>query len=154
MYGYTGSYNGKRVSVQGTGMGMPSMHIYAGELMEHYGVKKLIRVGTCGSLKEELKLKEIVIAMGSTTDSNMNCDRFGSISFAPIAVFELLKDAYEEARKRNICATVSNIFLPVINSMMKKVLKKIGCLRLMELQQLIWKRVSYIHLLQNMGHKR
>lgn len=110
MYGYTGSYKGKRISVQGTGMGMPSMHIYASELMEHYGVKKLIRVGTCGSLKEELKLKEVVIAIGATTDSNMNHDRFGSISFAPIADFKLLKDAYEEAQKREICATVSNIF--------------------------------------------
>lgn len=110
MYGYTGYYKGKRVSVQGTGMGMPSMHIYASELMDVYGVKRLIRVGTCGSLREDVKLKDVVIAIGSTTDSNMNRDRFGSISFAPTADFFLLKNAYEESQKQGISAIVSNIF--------------------------------------------
>lgn len=110
MLGYTGIYKGKRVSVQGTGMGMPSMHIYASELMTEYGVKDLIRVGTCGGLTEAVQLKDVVIAMGSTTDSNMNRDRFGSISFAPLASFNLLKKAYEEARKQGIHAIVSNIF--------------------------------------------
>lgn len=108
--GFTGNYKGKRVSVQGTGMGMPSMHIYANELMEIYGVKKLIRVGTCGSLRQGVNLKDVVIAMGATTDSNMNRDRFGSISFAPTASFELLKKAFEEAEKENIKAIVSNVF--------------------------------------------
>lgn len=110
MYGYTGYYKGKRVSVQGTGMGMPSMHIYANELMDVYGAKRLIRVGTCGSLREDVKLKDVVIAIGSTTDSNMNRDRFGSISFAPTADFFLLKNAYEESQKQGISAIVSNIF--------------------------------------------
>ena len=110
MFGYTGTYKGKRVSVQGTGMGMPSMGIYANELMEFYGCKQLIRVGTCGSLKEGVNLKDVVIAIGSTTDSNMNKDRFGSISFAPVANFELLKKAYEEAEIQNINAIVSNVF--------------------------------------------
>lgn len=110
MLGYTGTYKGKRVSVQGTGMGMPSMHIYASELMEFYGAKRLIRVGTCGSLKEEIHLKDVVIAIASTTDSNMNRDRFGSISFAPAASFELLRDAYDQARKDGVKAVVSNIF--------------------------------------------
>lgn len=110
MLGFTGTYKGKRVSVQGTGMGMPSIHIYASELMEVYGVKQLIRVGTCGSFQEGIHLKDVVIAQAAATDSNMNKDRFGSISFAPCANFELLKKAYDEARNRNVKAVVSNIF--------------------------------------------
>ena len=110
MYGYTGTYKGEKVSVQGTGMGMPSMHIYANELMEVYKVKKLIRVGTCGSLREDVYLKDVVIAIGSTTDSNMNKDRFGSISFAPTASFGLLKRAYEIAMEKKVPASVSNMF--------------------------------------------
>lgn len=110
MYGYTGSYKGKQVSVQGTGMGMPSMHIYASELIEYYGAKRLIRVGTCGSLKKEIKLRDVVIAIGATTDSNMNHDRFGTVSFAPVADFTLLKKAYEESQKQKVCAVVRNIF--------------------------------------------
>lgn len=110
MYGYTGTYKGEKVSVQGTGMGMPSMHIYANELIEVYKVKKLIRVGTCGSLREDVYLKDVVIAIGSTTDSNMNKDRFGSISFAPTASFGLLKRAYEIAMEKKVPAIVSNIF--------------------------------------------
>lgn len=110
MLGYTGTYKGKRLSVQGTGMGMPSMGIYANELMEYYGCKQLIRVGTCGSLKEGVNLKDVVIAIGSTTDSNMNKDRFGNISFAPVASFELLRKAYDEAKKQNVNAIVSNVF--------------------------------------------
>lgn len=110
MYGFTGSYKGKRISVQGTGMGMPSMHIYASELMEVYGAKNLIRVGTCGGLKPTVHLKDVVIAMGASTDSNMNRDRFGSISFAPTASFGLLKKAYEEAIKQGVNAFVGNVF--------------------------------------------
>lgn len=110
MLGFTGTYKGKRVSVQGTGMGMPSMGIYANELMEVYGCKHLIRVGTCGGLKEDIKLKDVVIAIGSTTDSNMNRDRFGDISFAPVANFELLKNAYDEAKRQNVNAVVSNVY--------------------------------------------
>ena len=93
MLGFTGTYRGERVSVQGTGMGMPSMHIYANELMEVYGARKLIRVGTCGSLRDAVHLKDVVIAIGSTTDSHMNKDRFGSISLAPSACFPLLQRA-------------------------------------------------------------
>lgn len=110
MLGYTGTYKGKRVSVQGTGMGMPSMHIYASELITEYGAKTLIRVGTCGGLTEAVQLKDVLIAMGATTDSNMNRDRFGSISFAPIASFDLLRRAYDEAQKQGIHTMVSNIF--------------------------------------------
>lgn len=110
MYGFTGTYHGEKVSVQGTGMGMPSMHIYSSELMQVYGVKKLIRVGTCGSFKEGINLKDVIIAMASTTDSGMNKDRFGNISFAPTASFELLKSAYDKAKELKVNAVVSNIF--------------------------------------------
>ena len=99
MYGFTGIYRGEKVSVQGTGMGMPSMHIYASELMQVYGAKKLIRVGTCGSFREGINLKDVIIAMASTTDSGMNKDRFGNISFAPTASFRLLKAAYDKAEE-------------------------------------------------------
>lgn len=110
MYGFTGTYKGKRVSVQGTGMGMPSMSIYANELMEFYGAKRLIRVGTCGSIHPDIKLKDVVIALGSCTDSNMNHDRFGSISFAPTASFSLLEAAYQLAVKEGMPAVVKNVF--------------------------------------------
>ncbi|MGL6198762.1 MAG: purine-nucleoside phosphorylase [Lachnospiraceae bacterium] len=110
MYGYTGTYKGKRVSIQGTGMGMPSMHIYASELMEVYGTKRLIRVGTCGSIRPGIELKDIIIAIAASTDSNMNKDRFGEFSFAPSASFSLLKEAYEQARADKIKAVVGNIF--------------------------------------------
>lgn len=110
MYGFTGTYQGKRVSVQGTGMGMPSMHIYATELMAFYGVKSFIRVGTCGSIREDLALKSVMIALSSTTDSNMNHDRFGSISFAPTADYERLSRAYELAQKEKIQAVVGGVF--------------------------------------------
>ena len=91
-------------------MGMPSMHIYASELIQNYGAKKLIRIGTCGSLREGINLKDVVIAMASTTDSGVNKDRFGNISFAPTASFELLRNAYDKAKELNVHAVVSNIF--------------------------------------------
>ncbi|MEE1086589.1 MAG: purine-nucleoside phosphorylase [Schaedlerella sp.] len=110
MLGFTGTYKGKRISVQGTGMGMPSMGIYANELMEYYGCKRLIRIGTCGGLKDTVHLKDVLIASGATTDSAMNKDRFGDISFAPVADFGLLKAAYDEAERQNIKVVVSNVF--------------------------------------------
>jgi len=110
MLGFTGTYKGKRISVQGTGMGMPSISIYANELMEFYGVKTLIRVGTCGSIHSNIHLKDIVIALGASTDSNMNHDRFGSISFAPTASFDLLDRAYHTAMHNNLRAVVANVF--------------------------------------------
>jgi len=110
MLGFTGSYKGKPVSVQGTGMGMPSLSIYANELMEFYSVNTLIRVGTCGSIHPDVRLKDVVIALGASTDSNMNHDRFGSISFAPTASFALLDMAYQLAKQQNIKAVVTNVF--------------------------------------------
>ena len=72
MFGYTGTYKGKKVSVQGTGMGVPSISIYVNELMQSYGVQKLIRVGTCGAIQKDVKVRDVILAMTSSTDSNMN----------------------------------------------------------------------------------
>ncbi|CAA9199323.1 purine-nucleoside phosphorylase [Flavobacterium collinsii] len=102
MLGYTGFYNGKRISVQGTGMGMPSISIYITELIEEYGVETLVRVGSCGSIQEDVNMMDIVLAMSACTDSGMNKLRFNGNDFAPTANFELLKKAYEIAEQNNI----------------------------------------------------
>lgn len=110
MYGYTGIYKGERVSVQGTGMGIPSISIYANELMQSYGVKKLIRVGTCGAIQKDVKVRDIILAQGATTDSQVNRMIFGGIDYAPLADFKLLKNAYEAAEARNQPVRVGNVF--------------------------------------------
>ena len=110
MYGYTGIYKGERVSVQGTGMGIPSISIYANELMQSYGVKKLIRVGTCGAIQKDVKVRDIILAQGATTDSQVNRMIFGGIDYAPLADFKLLKNAYEAAEVRNQSVRVGNVF--------------------------------------------
>lgn len=108
--GYTGTYHGVRVSVQGTGMGMPSISIYVNELMEHYGVQKLIRVGTCGGMHEKVKLRDVLIAQGATTDSSMIRNIFGgSINYAPLADYDLLSVAVENAKKLNLPVRVGNV---------------------------------------------
>lgn len=109
MYGFTGLYKGKRVSIQGSGMGMPSMSIYATELITSYGAKNIIRIGSCGALKEHVNLRDIVIAQGACTDSSMNRLRFDGMDYAPIASFDLLKRSYEAAEKKGIRAHVGNI---------------------------------------------
>jgi purine-nucleoside phosphorylase len=103
MFGYTGRYQGVDVSVQGSGMGMPSASIYAHELINDYGAKTLIRVGSCGALSESLKLRDVIAAIGSSTDSNMNRARFdGLIDYAPVADFGLLRAAVDAAARRGI----------------------------------------------------
>ncbi|MDR0718378.1 MAG: purine-nucleoside phosphorylase [Treponema sp.] len=97
MFGYTGTYKGKRVSVQGTGMGIPSISIYANELFREYDVKRAIRVGTAGSIQEHLKLRDLVIALSACTDSSANSVRFNGRNYAPTASFNLVKKAYEIA---------------------------------------------------------
>jgi purine-nucleoside phosphorylase len=100
MFGYTGLYQGKRVSVQGTGMGMPSLSIYVNELFRDFGVKRAIRIGTAGAIQEDLQLRDIVIVLAASTDSGINPIRFGGRNFAPAASFTLLKTAYERAVSR------------------------------------------------------
>ena len=109
MLGYTGEYNGVRVSVQGSGMGMPSMGIYSYELYNFYGVQNIIRVGTAGSLCEKIKLKDIVIAMGACTDSNY-ISQFGlNGTFAPLASFGMVAKAVESAKKVGATFSVGNV---------------------------------------------
>lgn len=110
MYGYTGTYKGKRVSVQGSGMGVPSFSIYAHELIKDYGCKTLIRIGSCGATKEDVKVKDLVFAMGACTDSGIISNYFGNATFAPIADFGLLRKAVETAEKMNITHHVGNVF--------------------------------------------
>src|SRR5690625_1405483 len=87
MNGYTGNYKGKRLSVQGTGMGIPSISIYANELIQSYDVKKLIRVGTCGAIQKDVKVRDVVLAQGATTDSQQNNLIFDHIAYSTIAHF-------------------------------------------------------------------
>jgi len=110
MFGFTGIYKGMKVSVQGTGMGLPSISIYTNELIESYGVKNLIRVGTCGSFKEEVKVRDLVIGMAASTDSNMNRNRFNGMNYAPTASFKLLKKSYDIAVEKGFDPKVGNIF--------------------------------------------
>ncbi len=109
MYGYTGFYKGKRVSIQGTGMGMPSASIYINELIMFFDVKKLIRVGSCGGLQPELKLRDIIIAMAASTTSNINRRLFGDMHFAPTASYSLLKKAVDFAEAENIEVKVGSL---------------------------------------------
>ncbi|MFT3872720.1 MAG: purine-nucleoside phosphorylase [Nocardioides sp.] len=95
MYGFTGTWRGHPVSVQGSGMGQPSFAIYANELFEEYDVSTIIRVGSCGALTERLALRDIVLAIGACTDSSMNRIRFEGLDYAPVADFGLLRAAYD-----------------------------------------------------------
>lgn len=108
--GYTGTYKGVPISVQGTGMGMPSISIYVHELINEYGVKKLFRVGTCGGMHQSVKLRDVIIAQGASTDSSMVRNIFGgSINFAPLADYELLSKAVANVGKMGLNAKVGNV---------------------------------------------
>lgn len=109
MYGYTGLYKGKKVSIQGTGMGMPSASIYINELIMFYDAKKLIRVGSCGALQPHLKLRDIIIAMAASSTSNINRRLFTDMHYAPTASWELLKKAVDFAEKENIPVSVGSV---------------------------------------------
>ncbi len=109
MLGYTGYYKGKRVSVQGTGMGIPSALIYSEELIREYGVKNLIRVGSAGSYQEDVKIRDIVLAMAASSTSSINTRRFHESNYAATASFELFDKAVQEARKRNIPIKAGNV---------------------------------------------
>jgi purine-nucleoside phosphorylase len=102
MYGYTGTYRGERVSVQGSGMGLPSLSIYAHELFSEYDVQTIVRVGSCGALSTDLRLRDIVLASGACTDSSMNRIRFEGLDYAPVADFGLLRAAHDAATSRNL----------------------------------------------------
>ncbi len=97
MLGYTGTWRGERVSVQGSGMGLPSLSIYANELLREYGVRTIVRVGSCGALVDDLNLRDLVIASGACTDSSMNRIRFEGLDYAPVADYGLLRAAHDAA---------------------------------------------------------
>lgn len=110
MLGFTGTYKGKRISVQGTGMGVPSISIYIHELMNEYGVQNLIRVGTCGAIQKDIRVRDVILAMTSSTDSAVNKIRFNGIDYAPAANFELLKTAYDYAQAEGLSVKVGGVF--------------------------------------------
>jgi len=109
MFGYTGYYKGKKISVQGSGMGIPSIGIYSFELIHFYGVKNLVRVGSAGAINENLKPHDVVIGMGACTDSNYASQYNLPGTFAPIASYELMQKAIEKANEQGTKVTVGNI---------------------------------------------
>ena len=109
MLGYTGTYNGKRVSVQGTGMGIPSTLIYCHELINNYGVNNLIRVGSAGSYQKHIDLRDIVIAMAASSTSGINNSRFVNADYSPTANFELFMKAAKYASEKNIPIKAGNV---------------------------------------------
>jgi purine-nucleoside phosphorylase len=110
MLGFTGTYKGKRVSVMGHGMGIPSCSIYVHELIKDFGVKNIIRVGSCGAVHDDVKLMDVIIGMGASTDSKVNRIRFNDHDFAAIADFHLLETSVQQARLQNVNVRVGNIF--------------------------------------------
>ncbi len=110
MLGFTGSYEGTPVSVMGTGMGIPSASIYATELVQTFGVKNLIRIGSCGALSHDVAIRDIIIAMGACTDSNVNRARYGGYDYAAIADFGLLRAAADVAAGYDHPVHVGNIY--------------------------------------------
>lgn len=102
MYGYTGTYKGKRISVQGTGMGQPSMSIYATELFSEYDVQAAIRVGTCGAVHESTNIRDTILVSAACSDSSLLNQRFGGLHFAPAADFFLLETAHKAAERLGI----------------------------------------------------
>ncbi len=110
MFGYTGTYKGVRVSVMGSGMGIPSASIYYKELITEYGVENLIRVGSCGAISTDVKLRDVVIGMGACTDSKVNRMRFKDHDFAAICDFHLLEKSVAAARTANVSVKIGNLF--------------------------------------------
>jgi purine-nucleoside phosphorylase len=109
MLGYTGSWEGTEVSVMGTGMGIPSASIYATELVTQYGVKRLVRVGSCGGISSQVELRDVVIASGACTDSGVNRARYGGWDFAAIADFKLAGAAVIAAGELGVSVKVGNV---------------------------------------------
>ncbi len=110
MLGFTGTYKGRKISVMGHGMGIPSCSIYAKELITEFGVKKIIRVGSCGAVRADVKLRDVVIGMGACTDSKVNRMRFKDHDYAAIADYDMVRHAADAAAAKGIKARVGNIF--------------------------------------------
>lgn len=110
MLGFTGTYKGRKISVMGHGMGIPSCSIYTKELITDFGVKKIIRVGSCGAVLPHVKLRDVVIGMGACTDSKVNRIRFKDHDFAAIADFDMVRNAVDAAKALGVDARVGNLF--------------------------------------------
>lgn len=110
MLGFTGTYNGTPISVQGSGMGIPSMQIYATELAKDYGVKRIVRVGSCGALRNEMNLGDVVVAMAAGTDSTVNRTRFDGRDFPAVADWQLVRSVVEAAEERRLAVHVGTVF--------------------------------------------
>ncbi len=110
MFGFTGTYRGEPISVQGTGMGQPSASIYVSELIRDYDVQQLVRVGSCGAVSESLRVRDVVLAISAATDSSMNKVRFEGLDYAATADFELLRAADEAASALGLTPTVAQVF--------------------------------------------
>ena len=110
MFGFTGTYKGKPVSIMGSGMGIPSMSIYARELIVSFGVKNIIRIGTCGGIGTDIKIRDVIFAQGASTDSNVNRARVRGYDFSAIADFDLLLNGVNSAKELGIKAKVGNVF--------------------------------------------
>ncbi len=110
MWGFTGEYKGQPISVMAHGMGIPSVSIYCTELITEYGVRRVIRVGSCGTTHPDVKLRDIIIAMGASTDSNVNRMRFGGYDLAALASFDLVEKAVAAAKAAEVRYHVGNIF--------------------------------------------
>jgi purine-nucleoside phosphorylase len=110
MFGYTGTYKGRAISIMGHGMGIPSCSIYATELIKDFGVKKIIRVGSCGAVRDDVNLRDVVIGMGASTDSKVNRIRFNDHDFAALADYDMVQNAVTAAKAKGINVKVGNIF--------------------------------------------
>ena len=110
MLGFTGVWNGNRVTIQGSGMGMPSMSIYANELIRDFDVQTLIRIGSCGAMQPQIKLRDIVIAMTATTYGTPSSSIFRDLSFAPCADYGLLEAAVAASRTLDVATHVGGIY--------------------------------------------
>lgn len=110
MLGYTGVFEGQKVSVMGSGMGIPSLSIYAKELITEYEVKNLIRVGSCGAVSKAVKVRDIVVGIGAGTDSGVNRTRFGGNDFAAVSDWGLTRAVVESAERQSIEVTVGSLF--------------------------------------------
>ena len=110
MLGFTGTWNGHRVTIQGSGMGMPSLSIYANELIRDYGAKTLIRIGSCGAMQDHVGIRDVILAMSATTISTPSLSFFKEINFAPTANFELLAAAHKAAQSRGVTTHTGGIY--------------------------------------------
>ena len=110
MLGFSGTFESKQLTVVGHGMGIPSASLYCTELIREYGVKRIIRVGSCGTISKSVQLRDLVIAMGASTDSNANRVRFNGHDFAAIADYELMNSIVTAAKKLKIKYCVANVF--------------------------------------------